>query len=83
MRGLAVECVGEIFGRMSAEAGFALAIVGSRKQEEKSRNEGENDACVQFPFQSFVQATYNTSIRESKASTLRRAAATGLAPDSA
>ena len=67
---LAVERVSEVFGGTSAEAGFALAVVRTPKQEEQSRNEGENDACVQFPFQSFVQATYNTSIRESKASIL-------------
>jgi hypothetical protein len=72
MCGLAVEGICKIFGGAAAQTGFALAVVGASKQEEQSRNEGENHACVQFPFQSFVQATYNTSIRESKASTLRR-----------
>jgi hypothetical protein len=46
MCGLAVQREGEVFGGASTQARLALAIVGTRKQEEQSRNEGENDACV-------------------------------------
>ena len=46
MCGLAVQREGEVFGGASTQARLALAIVGTRKQEEQSRNEGENDARV-------------------------------------
>ena len=46
MRGLAIECESEVFGGLSAQASFALAIVGACKKEEKSRDEGENQASI-------------------------------------
>jgi len=46
MRRLAVERESEVFGRGSAQAGLALAIIGAREQEEKSRNEGEHQASI-------------------------------------
>jgi hypothetical protein len=32
------------------------------KEEEKAREKGEHQASFQFPYQSFVQATYNTCL---------------------
>lgn len=46
VRGLAVERESKVFGSGSAQAGLALAIVGAREQEEKSRNEGEHQASI-------------------------------------
>jgi len=42
----AVEREGEVFGGGSAQAGLTLAIVGAREKEEKSREEGEHQACI-------------------------------------
>ena len=46
----------------SAQAGFALAVVRTRKQHEQSSDESQNEPSFQFPFQSAIQAPYNRSI---------------------
>ena len=46
MRGLAIERESEVFGWLSAQTSFALAIVGACKKEEKPRDEGENQASI-------------------------------------
>lgn len=41
-----------------------------REKEKQAHDEGEHQASIQFPYQSFVQALYNKGIREVKASSL-------------
>ena len=51
---LAVKVSREIFGRAAAQAGFALAIVGTREKEEQAGDEGQDQARIQFAFQSGI-----------------------------
>ena len=46
MGGFAIEREGEVPGGGSAQTRLTLAIIGAREQEEKSRNEGEHQACI-------------------------------------
>lgn len=50
MRGLAVESEREVLGGAATEACFALAIIGPREKVEQSCDEGEDEACFDFPF---------------------------------
>src|SRR5277367_4161106 len=70
MRGLAVQREREIFWRGSAQAWFALPVVGTREQHEKRRDESQNEPSFQFPFQSAIQAPYNRSIADERPNSL-------------
>jgi len=60
VRGLAAKRELEILGSAPAQAGLALTIIRAGKKEEKARQKREHQASFQFPYQSFVQANYNT-----------------------
>ena len=59
-RGFAVEEELEIRGAAAANAGLALTVVRVREEDEQPGEKCEDEASFQFPFQSGIQATYNT-----------------------
>ena len=66
MRRFAVEREREINFLLPMHAGLALPVIRAREQEKQSGEERENQARIEFPFQSYVRANYNKGIRQPK-----------------
>jgi glycosyltransferase involved in cell wall biosynthesis len=67
---LAIERKWKILWRAPVKARFALPVIGTRKQYEKSRDKYQNQTSFQFPFQSAIQAPYNRGIADERTNSL-------------